>query len=67
MFLSTLLRRRAAPAITRPTPMLVDMPVRPYMLQWLPKYKEIAYPRYFDNPMRRWDSGNKTKKYAYFS
>ena len=59
MFLSALLRQ--------PSRAMISMPVRPYMLQWLPKYKETAYPTYFDSPMRRWDSAMKTRKYGYYS
>jgi len=33
----------------------------------LPKYREVSHPRYYDNPIRRWDSKMKTRKYAYFS
>ena len=42
-------------------------PQRGYMIQWLPKYRDIARPSYYDNPMRRWDSAVKSKKFNYFS
>ena len=47
--------------------MLSSMPTRGYMMQWLPKYREVAHPSYYDNPMRRWDSKMKTKRYSYYS
>ena len=47
--------------------MLTSMPTRSYMMQWLPKYREVAHPSYYDNPMRRWDSKMKTKRYSYYS
>ena len=31
-------------------------PQRLYLMQYLPKYRDIAKPTYFDNVNRRWDS-----------
>ena len=46
---------------------LIDTPQRYYMLQWLPKYRDLARPKYYDNPIRRWDAAVKNKKYTYNS
>ena len=43
------------------------VPQRSYMIQWLPKYRDIARPTHFDNPMRRNDSAVKSKKFNYYS
>ena len=45
---------------------LVGVPQRNYMLQWLPKYRDLFKPQYYDNPQRRWDSRVKNKKFGYF-
>jgi len=42
-------------------------PSRNYMLQWLPKYRTLAKPQYFDNVHRRNDSALKNRNYTYFA
>ena len=37
------------------------------MLQWLPKYRTLAKPQYFDNVHRRNDSALKNRNYTYFA
>lgn len=40
-------------------------PQREYMHVWLPKYKHIYKPTYFDNPQTRFDSHIRYKRISY--
>ena len=42
-------------------------PKRGVMIHWLPKWRDIARPSYYDNPLRRNDSAVKMRKYNYYS
>ena len=35
------------------------------MMQWLPRYRDIYKPKWFDNPVRRWDSKLKNRKFMH--
>lgn len=37
------------------TPPLLLMPMRMYHPKWLPQYRDIYKPTYFDDVVRRWD------------
>ena len=55
----------AKPAFNYPIMLCGAYPQRTYMLQWLPKYRDIYKPKWFDNPDRRWDRALKSKKYMH--
>ena len=40
-----------------------QQPQRQYMLQWLPKYRDIFRPKHTQNVYRRWDAAVKTQNY----
>lgn len=60
------LNKSLLPMSSRQSLMIASMvPQRNVMMHWLPKYRTLFKPQYYDNPERRWDTAMKRKTYSY--